>query len=69
MTHYYSKLDPTILVFSDNGNLAELTGNRPVFVDREKFITAMNEGNLSSGAILLKPNTDTTVGLLSLIHI
>ena len=62
-------LDPTILVFSDNGNLAELTGNRPIFVDREKFIAAMNEGNLSSGAILLKPNTDSTVGQLEAVFI
>jgi hypothetical protein len=62
-------LDPTILVFSDNGNLAELTGNRPIFVDREKFIAAMNEGNLSSGSILLKPNTDSTVGQLEAVFI
>lgn len=62
-------LDPTKLVFSDNGNIAELTGPRRIFVDRDRFKRAIKSGDIGGGAILLTPNTDTTVGQLKAIYI
>ena len=64
-----STINPTKLVFSDNGNIAELTGPRRIFVDRERFQRAILSGDIGGGAILLTPNTDTTVGQLEGIYI
>ena len=64
-----STINPTKLVFSDNGNIAELTGPRRIFVDRDRFKRAIKSNDIGGGAILLTPNTDTTVGQLEGIYI